>query len=250
VHPIGDHPRDDLAAYAVDALEGDERRAIEDHLAGCVACRALLAEHHDVLAGLTPDELPPPSVWPRVAADTGAGVSGAGAPRSRPPAHARRRTTRSARSRRLVGAGAALVGAAAAAAVLVVAVVAGVVTWGSDDGADDLTELAQQAAEAGDVVGGLADPDGRPVAEVVSSDGGSFVVLDDLEALPAGRAYQLWSLDGPEPVSLGVLGDGRTEVVAVHLPATVTDVAISDEPATGVTAPTGPVVATGSIAHS
>jgi anti-sigma factor RsiW len=68
VHPIGDHPRDDLAAYAVDALEGDERRAIEDHLAGCVACRALLAEHHDVLAGLTPDELPPPSVWPRVAA--------------------------------------------------------------------------------------------------------------------------------------------------------------------------------------
>ena len=43
---------------------------------------------------------------------------------------------------------------------------------------------------------------------------------------------------------------GRTEGVAVHVPAPVPDVAISEEPATGVTAPTGPVVATGSIARS
>ena len=34
------HPLDDLAAYALGALDADERRAIDAHLATCASCRA------------------------------------------------------------------------------------------------------------------------------------------------------------------------------------------------------------------
>ena len=37
-----DHPLDDLALYALDALDPDEARAVEAHLAGCPSCRAEL----------------------------------------------------------------------------------------------------------------------------------------------------------------------------------------------------------------
>lgn len=247
--PTGDHPHDDLAVYALDALDGTARQAVDAHLTTCVACRAELAEHQEALAGLTPDAPPPPSVWQRIAADVAApsptaldtGSAGGRLPR---PAHAATRTRRGRARSRWVGAGAALLGAAAAVAAF------GLVTRGSDDGADDLTELAQRAEETGDVLGDLTDPDDRPVARVVSDDGTSFVMLEGLEPLPAGRTYQLWSLDGPQPVSLALLGDGRTDVLAVPLPATVSAVAISDEPDTGVVAPTGPIVATGSLTRS
>ena len=44
------HPHDELAAYAVDALDPDERAAVEAHLDGCAPCRAELAEHWETLA--------------------------------------------------------------------------------------------------------------------------------------------------------------------------------------------------------
>jgi anti-sigma-K factor RskA len=72
--------------------------------------------------------------------------------------------------------------------------------------------------------------------------------LDALPPLAAGRAYQLWTLDGPAPVSLGVLGDGTSRAVAVAVPADTTRVAISDAPAGGEVLPTGPIVATGEVA--
>src|SRR6266566_10147687 len=41
-----------LEGYALEALEPDESRMVEDHLEGCAACRDRLAEHREVLAGL------------------------------------------------------------------------------------------------------------------------------------------------------------------------------------------------------
>jgi anti-sigma-K factor RskA len=63
--------------------------------------------------------------------------------------------------------------------------------------------------------------------------------------LPADRAYQLWSLDGTTPVSLGVLGDGSVAALAVPLPHEAARLAITAEPAGGGAMPTGSVVARG-----
>jgi anti-sigma-K factor RskA len=263
-NPSHTHPLDDLAAYALDALDDAERRAVDDHLAGCAVCRAELAGHHEALAALASDEAPPPSLWRRIAADIGAPDLAEPTPRpaDRPtddrsvvpfrapdrvdrPAHAAGRSRRDPRSRRSRWMTAAASAVAVAAAVVAVF---GFATRGSD-GADTVGELAQQAEEHGDTLGTLTDTSGQPVARVVSDDGSSYVVLDRLQELPEGRTYQLWSTDGPEPVSLGLLGDGKAGAAPVSLPPSATELAISDEVATGATAPTT-IVATGPITRS
>jgi hypothetical protein len=265
--PTRSHPLDDLAAYALDALDDAERRAVDAHLAGCAVCRAELAGHHEALAALTPDEAPPASLWQRIAVDIGApdladptprpaGRTAAAAPPApaepaagddssvvpfRAPAHARSRARRGGGSRWMAAAGVAV--AAAVVAVF------GFAMRGSDDGATTVGELAQRAERDGETLGTLADPSGRAVAKVVADGGSSYVVLDGLDTLPEGRAYQLWSTDGPEPVSLGLLGDGGTEAVAASLPPTASGLAISEEVSTGAAAPTT-IVATGQITRS
>jgi anti-sigma-K factor RskA len=72
-------------------------------------------------------------------------------------------------------------------------------------------------------------------------------VLEGLPALSAQREYQLWSVDGPRPESLGLLGDGHDEAVPLSLPASTAKLAISEEPAGGSPAPTGPIVASGNV---
>ncbi|MGH9112048.1 MAG: RskA family anti-sigma factor, partial [Acidimicrobiales bacterium] len=62
------HPLDELAIYALDAVSDDDRREIEDHLAGCSVCQTELAAHRAALAHLVVDEAPPPTVWDAVVA--------------------------------------------------------------------------------------------------------------------------------------------------------------------------------------
>ena len=51
-------------------------------------------------------------------------------------------------------------------------------------------------------------------------------------------------------MSLGVLGTGTDDEVRVALPASTTQVAISEEPAAGSPQPTGAIVGTGSLARA
>ena len=250
----GGHPLDDLAAYALDALDDAERRAVDDHLARCAVCRAELAGHHEALAALASDEAPPASLWQRIAADIGApdladpSRSAPAAEGSVVPFRPHHRDGRHHRDRR--GGRSRWVAAGAAALALAAAIVAVVGFAGrGSDGADTVGELAQQAEEHGDTLGTLQSPDGRSAAKVVADGGSSYVVLDGLGELPEGQAYQLWSTDGPQPVSLGLLGDGKAGAVAVSLPPTATSLAISEEADTGAPAPTT-VVATGQITRS
>src|SRR5579862_3782979 len=58
-----------LGAYALDAVDDDERRVLEEHLRGCAACREEVAEHREVAAAFTPaGEDVPDHLWGRVAA--------------------------------------------------------------------------------------------------------------------------------------------------------------------------------------
>jgi hypothetical protein len=119
-----------------------------------------------------------------------------------------------------------------------------------DDGAD-IGTLAQQASEApGGVRATLATTSGQPVARMVTDEDGAYMVLSGLQDLPEGRAYQLWSLTGPEPVSLGMLGREGTNTVAFRLPPTITELAISVESTSGESAPTGEFSASGTVTRS
>jgi anti-sigma-K factor RskA len=268
------HPYDELAVYALDALDDDERLVVEAHLARCPACTTIVDEHRATLAALTTDEPPPPAVWQRIAAQTGAGdvptplavmpsapavpappAAGPGSPRREAgpgaagpagPAPTHLRPRRSAPPRRW----AAITGIAAAAA-LVVGGVAGVALADRDDEPADLAELAAAALEqpGASVATLAATDDGRDAARVVTDGSTGYIVLDDLPALPAGQAYQLWRLaDGTDPVSLGVIGDGREEVATVGVPSGTSMLALSVEPADGSVAPSSEVVASGAFA--
>ena len=58
-----------LGAYALDAVEADEREAIEEHLRSCPRCRAEVDAGREVAAGLAQTGAPaPPELWERIAA--------------------------------------------------------------------------------------------------------------------------------------------------------------------------------------
>jgi anti-sigma-K factor RskA len=235
------HPLDDLALYALDALEGNEAEEVEEHLAVCAACRRELAAHEEALGALVEDG-PPPELWDAVESQIRAGDV---APMNGTPlhpvgpklAHPDQSAGRRGMRRRL-----ALL---AAAAVVVAVVGVGVGTRLDNDGNGSGT-LAGVSTD-GPTVAVLADAHGAGVARVVANDDGDVLVLEELPALSAQREYQLWSVDGARPVSLGVLGDGHDEAVPLSLPASTAKLAISEEPAGGSTTPTGPIVASGNV---
>jgi anti-sigma-K factor RskA len=235
------HPLGDLALYAIDALEGGEAEGVEAHIEACASCRQEVAAHEQALSALVEDG-PPPEVWDAVQAQIrAAGVASMNGTPLHPVApnlgHVDPSVRRWSVRRRL-----ALL-AAAAAVVAVVGV--GVGTRLGNDGGGSGT-LADVSID-GPTVAVLADAHGAGVARVVANQDGDVLVLEELPTLTAQREYQLWSVDGPRPVSLGLLGDGHDEAVPLNVPASTTKLAISDEPEGGSIAPTGPVVASGAI---
>ena len=44
-----EHPRDDLAAYALGALDAPEQRVVEAHVERCALCRAEVDGYRDAL---------------------------------------------------------------------------------------------------------------------------------------------------------------------------------------------------------
>jgi hypothetical protein len=226
-----------LGAFALDAVEPDERIAIESHLVECARCRAEYESHREVTAMLAEGGAAPDGIWDRIA----------GSLQSPPPPLELRRPVRRSWPR-------AIITLAAAAAVVVVAAL-GVQVRRQDDRIKDLQEALQAPMEPA-YHDALADPasevidlrtaDGHVVARVAISDSGTaYLGLEDLPKLPADRAYQLWGKAGDALVSLGVLGNSPT-IVAV--PArSYTLFAITDEVAAGVVQTSNTPLATATI---
>ena len=235
------HPLDDLALYALDALGGDAAEEVEVHLEVCALCRLELAAHEEALGALVEDG-PPPELWDavqsQIRADEVAPINGTALhPVGSNLAHLDQSARRRGIRRRLT------LLAAAAAVVAVVGVGVGTRLANDPDGSGTLAAVSID----GPTVAMLADTHGANVARVVANDDGDVLVLEKLPPLAARREYQLWSVDGPRPVSLGVLGDGYDEALPVNLPASTAKLAISEEPEGGSIAPTGPVVASGTV---
>lgn len=220
-------------AYAVDALDEDERVAFEEHLVGCADCRAEVAELTDAahaLAALT-ETAPPPGL-------RAASLAGIGQVRPLPP----ETSTEPERAGRVVPfARRASTWIAAAAAVVLLAV--GGLVWGAGSGEDrslsavDRVRTAQDAATVTRTEGGLT----ATLAYSRDLDR-SAISVTGLPPAPSGRTYQLWYLPaGAAPRPAGFLrsgADGRGSALLEGGLGGATGVGVTVEPAGGSPAPT------------
>ena len=83
---------------------------------------------------------------------------------------------------------------------------------------------------------------------VIVPSGRGYLVSSSLPALRNGQTYQLWGITGITAISLGLLGGsphGSAFTVA-GAPLTA-ELALTAEPSGGTVAPTGAIVASGTI---
>ena len=130
----------------------------------------------------------------------------------------------------------------AAAAVVVALVTGGVVVATNNTDGDGIRSsraaLANAARDARDAPGArhavLADARGRELASaVVLADGTGYLTVSALPRLDASKTYQLWGLTRAEAISLGVMGRHPT-VVAFKAAGKPIGFAITTEVAGGV----------------
>ncbi|MCC5951784.1 MAG: anti-sigma factor [Acidimicrobiia bacterium] len=246
-----------LAAYALDAVTDEERRAVDDLLETSEDLRAEVADHLEVAAllGTVPDD-PPAAVWDRIADQLDDPISEQVFERE-PSANADAHTVqpgaadrpsevvpmRRSSSPQLGGWRLLAVAAVALALVAVGALVARAVAPTTER--DLATEAVTAAAEPGARTWELLGDDDRRLATVVlRADGEGILVADDLPPLDAARTYQLWALAGPDgsvPISLGVLG-ANPAAAAFTAETPVAGMALSIEARGGAVAPAdGPI---------
>jgi len=210
------------AAYALDALEPDDARAYEAHLARCERCReelAGLSEAASALAYVPEGPAPPPELRERILQQ---------AARERP---------------NVVPLRPRWFNAVAAVAAVAAVVAIGLGIWATVlSGRLDSRQAALDRQEQ--VAALLADPASQRIAFptgtlVVGSNGKASLVMRNLANAGSGRTYQAWVADGGDPLPAGLFGGGR--LVAVPLERTVgpgATVMVTRERDGGASAPT------------
>ncbi len=195
------------AAYALDALDGDERREFEEHLRHCAECRQEVASLQEAASTLAyqPSVAPPPPVL-----------------KDRILEQARReRSNVVPLSRRWAFPAAAAVAAVAACAAI------GLGIW-----ATTLHNELGQRPEAVPLSGASG-------SVIVTRGNEATLVVKDLAPAPAGKTYEAWVIQDDRPVPAGTFaGGGR---VAFPLTRKVPDgaiVAVTLERTGGVEQPT------------
>ena len=263
-----DHASELLGAYALDAVDDDELTELEEHLVSCPRCRAELDGLREAAGALGNTVEPPPEgLWPRIAERLGedSGEEGelppmpeltVGTPPERSPFRAPSpgRTRRTRSNTLLLG--------SVAVAASAVAIVLGI---GLVRSQHDVTNLQRSVAHERAVARStpaeiaLHTPGHRMVnlvdsaqveqARFVTVPGGrGYLVSSSLPALKSGQTYQLWGIVGTTPISLGLLGGsphGSTFTIAGA--PSIAELALTAEPIGGTVAPTGPIVASGTV---
>jgi anti-sigma-K factor RskA len=247
-----DEAQELLGAYAVHALDDDERDGVDSHLVSCPDCSEELGMLLEASAamGMTDREPPSADLWQRIrtevrngsdaaptksaTAETDDGIAGV----IRLDAAREHRRDRQSRWR---------IAAASAAAAVAVAVPL-TLTFSGGSGTS-LAALANTAAkQTNSRTIPLLDSNGDQLAEaVLTANGQGYVRNSTLPALPPGQTYQVWFIDSGVPVSSGLLGQAP-KVSAFAARADVDAIAISVEPSKGSLAPSTTPVAVGELA--
>jgi anti-sigma-K factor RskA len=214
------------AAYALDALDEDERRAYEEHLSGCTGCREQLADFAQTAALLAhgaPAATPPPALRERILAEARQNGGATVIPFPR-------------RSRLVLGAAAVVTATAAAIAI------AFGVQWAS---------VSRDLDEARNAVDVLADPAARSVPlegangrVVVNPEREAALTVQRLRPAPKGKTYELWVIRDGTPTRAGLFdGDDEPDVVLLEEPVDEDEtVAVTLERDGGVDAPTSRIL--------
>jgi anti-sigma-K factor RskA len=235
-----------LGAFALDAVEPEEAERLEDYLRENPRARAEVEEYREAAAFLAISGTEaPPGIWDRIAEQIEQPPEGQpaplldfrrrGGPQARP---VRRRSTR--RVWQWV--------AAAAAVIAVAGLTAEVVR--QQNRLDDLQTSQDALAVSLDPTAqhfDLHTEDGTLAMRLaVRDDGETWIVGESLPTPQGDKEYQLWTIDGPAPVSVGVLGHSP-EIGEFQADVTGRRYALSIEPKGGSPQPTEVVAASPEI---
>ena len=228
-----------LGAYALDAVDVDERAAFEAHLATCSACAQELDELRAMLADLAESTAvaPPPALRARVLQGvTPSGTEGSpapvppGAPPPALPDNVRALRPAPGPSRRVL---------LAAAAAAVVAGGGGTAWWRARSTTPSTP--ADRVLAAADAVRVSAPVRGGGTATVTRSASLRRAVLQvsGAPALASGRTYQAWYAVPAGFAAAGLVPQGEAVTVLLEGDATLASgVGLTDEPAGGSPQPT------------
>ena len=224
-----EHPRDDLAAYALGALDDPEQRVVEAHVERCALCRAEVDGYRDALhAYAVAAEVSAPDLRSRIVAREIGDRRSAGARRAVPWA--------------LVSRPLPAFVPIALALFLVVAIAGAVQSRRDADGyATALNSIA-----SGRVVTLAPTPDAPDArgALVIPESGSPFLLLR-LPAPPPGRTWEAWVLRASGPAPAGLASSSGVFTLVLDAPFAIGEgVAVTLEPSAGSSAPTtAPVLA-------
>ena len=235
-------PSEDLhtkvGLYVVDALDGEERQRFEEHLAGCAACLAEVAEFRATTGRLSNlmAENPPPglrsAILERVSGTRQVSPLEEGGGKDE-------LAVRRSRSRLRV------VAPALAVAASVIALVLGV-GWLRSHQAFDRQQAVAQVLSAADATSVSLTGGGDGELRVVYSPelDRTVVVADGLADLPSDRTYALGFIgpDGPEEAALFRTDDGRATRMLDRTPEGFDALGVTEEPAGGSPEPTEPIL--------
>ena len=249
--------RDAVAAYALDAVDADERAAVERALAGDAELRGDadgFAETAALLAGATEAVEPPPGLKSRLMAqldglpqqspDASAPAVPAATPAAPAPAAPQAprepgQAERAARRRWFQRPG-AIIAAAAASVVLIAGAIIGI-GWAGPNGWGAQREMAA-IAEAPDVESSTHEIEGGGAVTLYWSaeQGRSGVVVEGLPDVGDTSTYELWYIDDAGAQSAGTfdVADGETWRVLDGDFAPGVAVGVTVEPAGGSPQPT------------
>ena len=245
-----------IAALALDAVEGDERTALEAHLAECPRCQSEFDAMLEVAAALGNSVEPlPEHLWASISNriydenareapvltlfDTEGSTS-----------NIRRRPSRSTWVRKSLA-------LPLAVAAVVVAVLAFQLV--SDNGRVSNLQQALRASDSSAITAALHAPghklvtlkgasDQKLAEFVMLPDGRGYLVSAKMPTLTTSETYQLWGVFGGKTISIGLMGSepGHVTFTAAG-PPTPTELAVTVEPAGGAPTPTSQIIAAGSV---
>jgi anti-sigma-K factor RskA len=220
-----DHNRwdDDLAAYALGALDGRERSEFEAHLATCYHCQIelrWLEPALDALPASVEQLTPPPDLRKRILAAADEEVPDLGRARAQ------------RRSWWRVGAVRPALAAAATIVAVAVGLAGGYALRGDDDGGDIVTQTIPVET---------ATPAIQANASVVQHGDSWTLDVRDLPELRRGDVYQVWIAHGKtiRPSVLFVPSQGdRAKVALPRTMASASQLMVTREPSGGSLEPT------------